>query len=252
MAESIGAFDGATGRRVADSEQENLPDKPRYRRFQYDLIAPHCGRSVLEVGAGLGEFAAQFTGRDRIVVTDVDSRAVHVLKHRFADRPEVDVLQLDVGGHLLIEEPVETVVVINVLEHFDDHAGLLENLSRLVSPGGNIVIWVPGYPALYGDFDRRVGHVRRYTPSTVAGAVRAAGLQVETVKPVNLLGGLAWWAAVRTGGAGAPKSKLVDIYDRLLIPATRTWEQWLPIPFGQSVLCVGRVPNSSAGLTESP
>ena len=44
---------------------------PRYRRCQHDLIAPHCGRSVLEVGAGLGEFAPDprlVAVYDRVVV----------------------------------------------------------------------------------------------------------------------------------------------------------------------------------------
>ena len=56
MAEDRGAFTAATGRQLEAAGR----DKPRYRRYQYDLIAPHCGRTILEVGAGLGEFAEQF------------------------------------------------------------------------------------------------------------------------------------------------------------------------------------------------
>jgi SAM-dependent methyltransferase len=233
-----GAFARATGR-VAD--EEGGVDKPRYRRYQYDLIAPHCGRSVLEVGAGLGEFAAQFTGLERLVVTDVDPQAVALLKRRFDDRPEVEARQLDLSAELHLDEPVESVIAINVLEHFDDDAALLRSLAGLVRPGGSIVLWVPGYQALYGDFDRKVGHFRRYTPSTLADAVRRAGLTVGLCRPVNLLGGLAWWAAVRKGGTGAPNPRLVGIYDRYLVPVTRVLDR-VPVPFGQSILGVAHVP----------
>lgn len=235
-----GAFSQATGRGLEDSSGA---DQRRYRAFQLETIQPHCGRSVLEVGAGLGEFAAQLTGLRRHVVTDVDPAAVTAMAARFADRPEVEARVFDLAeGALELTEPVSTVVAINVLEHIDDDVGALRTLARLVEPGGRIVLWVPGYMQLYGDFDRAVGHVRRYTPTTLTAAIRHAGLSAEVVKPVNLLGGIAWWATVRRGGVGTPRPGLVRTYDRFVVPVTRfTERRWTP-PFGQSVLGVAAVP----------
>jgi SAM-dependent methyltransferase len=239
-----GAGEGAAAGPATGRSEEGGADKPRYRRYQYDLIAPHCGRSLLEVGAGLGEFAAQFTGLDRLVVTDVDPDAVQVLEQRFAERPEVEVRGLDLASGDRLERPVETAVAINVLEHFEDDAGLLALLARSVVPGGTIVLWVPAFQSLYGEFDRSVGHFRRYTPATLRDAAVRAGLAVELVRPVNLLGGLAWWAAVRMGRAMAPQGGAVGVYDRVLVPATRVLDRLVPIPFGQSVLGVLRTPSA--------
>ncbi|MQA61772.1 MAG: methyltransferase domain-containing protein [Actinophytocola sp.] len=239
MEDKSGAFSGATGRSLEGASQQ-----PRYRRFQYDLISPHCGASVLEVGAGLGEFASQFHSLERLIVTDVDPGAVAAMRQTFGDRTEVEVRQLDLDEQLEIGKPVESVVSINVLEHIDDDAGALRSLAELVEPGGSIVLWVPGYQQLYGDFDRKVGHVRRYTPTTLADTVRRAGLDLELVKPVNLLGGIAWWLTVRKGGTGAPNPKLVAVYDRFVVPVTRAIERFIRPPFGQSVLCVARKPRT--------
>ncbi|MDA0633673.1 methyltransferase domain-containing protein [Nonomuraea sp. MCN248] len=240
MSAEEGAFARATGRTA--EREEGGHDKPRYRRYQFDLIAPHCGRSVLEVGAGLGEFASQFTGLDRLVVTDVDPDAVKVMKARFAGRGEVEAAQFDLSCGATLDRPVETAIAINVLEHFEDDAALLTLLARSVVPGGTLVLWVPAYQSLYGDFDRKVGHFRRYTPATLRDAAVRAGLEVELARPVNLLGGLAWWAAVRLGKAGSPKAGAVGLYDRVLVPVTRVLDRVLPIPFGQSILGVFRVP----------
>lgn len=237
MQDNSGAFANATGRTL-----EGASHQPRYRRYQFELIAPHCGQSVLEVGAGLGEFAAQFRSLDRLVVTDVDPGAVDVMRRTFADRPEVEVRQFDLDQRLELDKPVESVVAINVLEHIEDDAGALRSLAELIEPGGSVVLWVPGYQQLYGDFDRKVGHVRRYTPATLSDTVRRAGLDLELVKPVNLLGGIAWWLAVRKGGTGQPNPKLVAIYDRFVVPVTRALERVVRVPFGQSVLCVARKP----------
>lgn len=233
-----GAFAAATGRHL-----EQRRERLNYRRYQYDLIAPRCGPELLEIGAGTGALAAQFTDRRRLIVTDVDPDAVGALERRFADRPEVAARQLDVAtltvprAHQLAAalRPVDTVLAVNVLEHLQDHVQALRALSALVRPGGNLVIWVPGYQQLYGEFDRSVGHVRRYTPRTLSVAARKAGLRVDLCRPVNLLGGIAWWAAVRKGGVGSPNSKLVKIYDAVVVPATRVLDK-LPIPFGQTIL----------------
>jgi hypothetical protein len=72
--------------------------------------------------------------------------------------------------------------------------------------------------------------------------ITAAGLTPELVKPVNLLGGMAWWLTVRRGGVGAPKPALVRTYDRFVVPVTRTLERRITPPFGQSILGVAVVP----------
>jgi SAM-dependent methyltransferase len=232
-----GAFNAATGRSL-----ESDHGKPRYLRYQRKLIRPHCGRSVLEVGAGLGEFADGFTGFDRYVVTDVDTGAVQQMKTRFAARPEVEVQQFDIDGQAVLDDPVDTLVAINVLEHIEDDVEALRCLSKSIRSGGNIVLFVPGYQQLYGEFDRKVGHFRRYTPTTVSSAAQRAGLVVDVTRPVNLLGAIAWWVAVRKGGAGAPNRKLVSVYDRFVVPVTKGIEKFVTPPFGQSVLCVAHKP----------
>jgi SAM-dependent methyltransferase len=235
-----GSFSQATGRGLEDSSGAN---QRRYRAFQLEMIQPYCGSSVLEVGAGLGEFAAQFRGLQRHVVTDVDPAAVASMAARFADRPEVEARQLDLtGGAIEIGDPVSAVVAINVLEHVEADSDALRSLASMVEPGGRIVLWVPGYMQLYGDFDRAVGHVRRYTPDTLRAAIVSAGLAPEVVRPVNLLGGIAWWLTVRRGGVGAPRAGLVRTYDRFVVPVTRAVERRMVPPFGQSVLGVAVVP----------
>ncbi|MFL6129088.1 MAG: class I SAM-dependent methyltransferase [Mycobacteriales bacterium] len=212
----------------------------RYRDYQLSLIGPHLGRSVLEVGSGLGDFSAMITQAGRLVVSDTDPGCLDALRRRFDGDPRVDVLEVDLDVEVSLTEKVESVLAMNVLEHIEDDVAALRALGRLLVPTGAVVLWVPAYPALYGDFDRMVGHHRRYTPASLRATVEAAGLVPELLRPVNLLGGIAWWAAVRRGGAGTASERLVRAYDRLVIPLTRILERrWSP-PFGQSLLCVAR------------
>jgi SAM-dependent methyltransferase len=167
-----------------------------YRRYEFDMVAPHVGRSMLEIGSGLGHFAEQFLPRlDRLVVSDFDPYCVGQLGKRFEGRDEIEVLQFGLPTEIPLAKPVDTVVMMNVLEHIEEDAEALRSLAKVTEPGGRIIIWVPGYMQLYGDFDRKVGHVTRYTPSTLGRTVARAGLRAEVLKPINFLGGIAWWAA---------------------------------------------------------
>ncbi|WP_433476856.1 class I SAM-dependent methyltransferase [Spirillospora sp. CA-142024] len=231
------AGEGALENHLGGDEARN------YRKYEYDTIAPHVGRSMLEVGSGLGHFSEQFAGRlDYLVVSDNDPYCVGELRNRYEDNDDVEVIDLALPADIKIRQKVDTVVMMNVLEHIKDDVQALRDLAAVTEPGGRIVIWVPGYMQLYGDFDRKVGHVTRYTPATLEKSVREAGLVPEVLKPINFLGGIAWWFAVRRGGAGYPDPKLVKIYDRTVVPLTRTIERFVKPPFGQTVICVARVP----------
>jgi SAM-dependent methyltransferase len=228
-----------------------MTDAVRYRRYLLDLLEPHCGGTVLEVGSGLGDLAAELAGFDRLVVTDVDPDCLRRLADRFRDRPEVEVRRFDLDGDASEGLAVDAVLAVNVLEHIVDDAGALRRMAAAARPGGAVVLFVPASPSLYGPHDRAAGHVRRYVPSTLRAAVDAAGLRVQTLRRVNFLGGIAWWVAVRVGGCASPRPGLVRLYDRLLVPVVRVMEsRWRP-PFGQSILCVARVPGASDAAAPS-
>jgi hypothetical protein len=141
-----------------------------------------------------------------------------------------------------VSKPVETVVMMNVLEHIADDVKALHCLAEATLPGGRIVIWVPGFMQLYGEFDRKVGHVTRYSPKTLRATIEGAGLKPEVVKPINFIGGLAWWLSVRKRGVTYPDPRIVKLYDRTVVPLTRLIDKMHP-PFGQTVFAVARVPD---------
>jgi SAM-dependent methyltransferase len=199
---------------------------------------------VLEVGAGMGVFSEKLAaaGLGRLVLADAEQYFLARLRETYGHRPGIEIVELSLPGRPQIGEPVESVVAMNVLEHVEADVQALRDLAAVVTPGGTIVAWVPAYMRLYGEFDRKLGHVRRYTPDTMRAAAEEAGLAVRLARPINFLGGIAWWAAVRRGGVNRPNPRLAALYDTVVVPASRAIERVVRPPFGQSVLCVAEVP----------
>jgi SAM-dependent methyltransferase len=136
----------------------------------------------------------------------------------------------------------DSVVLVNVLEHIEDDAAALRDILTGLRPGGTVVLFVPAFQALYSEFDRLVGHYRRYRKGELAALVRGAGFEVVESRYVNCIGALAWWVVARQLGRFPKSRSAMRAYDRTVVPVIRAVEsRWTP-PFGQSVLCIGRRP----------
>jgi SAM-dependent methyltransferase len=239
-----GALDGLEGDlgSIHARGLEDLAQAGAYRRYITQQVTPHLGASVLQVKAGLGDLTAHLAaGRERLIATDDDPVCLRGLGERFSGPGPVEVAPLDLGQEVKADPPVDSVLAVNVIEYAEDDVAVLRRMAAAARPGGNLVLLVAGYPSLAGAFEKAVGQ-RRYTPGGLREAVMAAGLSVERLGPINLLGGVAWWLAVRMAGMARPTPALVSAYDRLVVPAERLIERNTDIPFGQSLLCVARVP----------
>lgn len=216
---------------------DNLDDADRYRQWIFDLIEPSLGDRILEVGAGHGTFTTLLAAGHSVLATDLSQRCAAVLEDRFAARPEVTVRCCDLAG-ASDAGPFDTVVLINVLEHIRDDDEALQNILALLDAGGRVVLWVPAFARLYSDFDRRIGHYRRYHREALRAQLARAGFTVEDVRYVNSVGALAWWV-VATKLRRTPTGKLgVVAYDRVFVPILRRVEaRWRP-PIGQSILAI--------------
>lgn len=91
---------------------------------------------------------------------------------------EARLLRADVCALPLAESSIDAVVSANLLEHVPDDRGALDELRRVLRPGGRGVIVVPAGPSTYDYYDRFLGHERRYERGELSAKASAAGLEV--------------------------------------------------------------------------
>ena len=231
---------------LVDAEIEailsGLEDATQYRNWLLELAAPHVSGRILEVGAGRGTYSPFLRELgESLVAVEPAPRGAESVQRQVAGLEHVDVVQ----GVLDDVDPAhrfDSAVMFNVLEHIDDDRGVLAGIRSRLDSGGRLVVWVPAFPSLLGDFDRRIGHLRRYRRTSLVALAQEAGFEVVDCRYANLPGFFAWWLVVRALGLTPTFGGLAGVYDRWFVRVVRAVERRVRPPFGQSLLLVARVP----------
>jgi SAM-dependent methyltransferase len=218
---------------------DNLDDATNYADWIVEQFGDHLRGTVVEIGAGAGTITERLCRTaDHVVASDLSPTRVAQLEARFAGSAQVEVVHGDAAS-VVAGRRVDAVVLVNVLEHIGDDVGVLAELRDALRPGGVVALFVPAHPGLYSDFDRRIGHFRRYTRATLATVLSRAGFDVPMVRYVNAPGALAWWLVARTLNKTPTSGPLVQAYDRRVVPVLRKLESGRNPPFGQSLVALG-------------
>jgi SAM-dependent methyltransferase len=221
---------------------ELMQDAGRYRAWVYRLIAPYVGRRVLEVGAGIGNYAEFLLDREALTLMDCSTGCYTALVNRFASQDSVRVVQMDICDPVVLtlrDYPFDTVICLDVLEHTDDVVAL-RHMNALLSSGGTLIVKVPALQALHGTIDQALGHHRRYRRQELLGRLKEAGFHAKRHQYLNPIGAIGWWVNAHLLRRRKQSRLQIRFFDRFVVPFSSWLEGRWPPPFGQSLLAICR------------
>ena len=134
---------------------------------------------------------------------------------------------------------LDSAVYVNVMEHVPDDKAELLHIYGALKPGGHVLIFVPALQWLYSDFDKKIGHYRRYHKDTLAELVKSSGFTIQKIKYMDIGGILPWLIAFKWLKLSMSGGK-VSLYDTVVIPPERFLEDLFEPPIGKNLLVVGR------------
>jgi SAM-dependent methyltransferase len=179
------------------STLNQLAKLDRYNHWIYEHISHALGRRVLEVGSGTGNITQFLCSEGReVTATDIVPSYRSELDRLFGDDPKIRVEKFDLtvkAPDAFIADPFDSVVCLNVLEHIEDDLFALAQMRDSLTTGGKLALLVPAHRFLYGEFDRAVGHFRRYERRELADKLEKAGFIVLEMKFFSLAAALPWF-----------------------------------------------------------
>ena len=212
----------------------------------------HAGdrvRHALEIGCGHG-VARDMIERDLGIAVDgcdLDRGALEMANPGKGRLFVYDILDQDPS----MLGQYDAVFLLDVIEHIEDDTAFLIAALQHLRPGGLIIVNVPASMLFFSDYDRVAGHVRRYTPGSLAKLLVPCAVEVQAIWPWGLL----MVPLLLARKTLLRRAKTADVIragfvppngiSRLLLHGLKNIETALPfpMPFGTSILAWGRLRN---------
>lgn len=171
---------------VAESAQLKTTQAFRhwYYRAKFQLIRSYLRQipslsptsRVADFGCGLGAFLTFLEKKNIFEATRMQGIDVAFSKPGQAIDGTVKILPNWPTDILF-----DFILMMDVLEHIKDDAGILNEASHHLAPHGHIFITVPAFNWLFSAHDRFLGHYRRYTERSLRSII-ARSRDLEIVK----------------------------------------------------------------------
>lgn len=133
----------------------------------------------------------------------------------------------------------DLVCAFDIVEHVEDDAAALGEISRVAKAGGAILLSVPLHPARWTAFDDLVGHRRRYEPGRLVPMLSRHDLHIERSaaygmqpKSSRLLDFGMWWLTHQP-------ERALWWYNRVIMPLGLRFQK--PLDFGAGLIDTSRV-----------
>jgi SAM-dependent methyltransferase len=252
------AFDGWLHQELLAIEDSSLWFRWRNALIWHALAAVGTPEALWDVGAGNGVVAKylQSNGITTVAIEPGRSGA------RSAARRGVgEVVCASLEDLYLPGESLPAVGVFDVLEHLERPDALLEQVHRVVRPGGLLAVTVPAFPALWSDVDVVSGHCRRYRRPELKRLLERSGFDVvylsyqfvAAVPPLAILRTLPWRlgrkrnsdvALRKAVGQVGPRPHGLEALGDAVMHAEAKFCGHFSLPLGTSIMAVARRPPS--------
>lgn len=146
---------------------------------------------------------------------------------RIAHERGLPVVRADALTLPFPDASLDLVVAYDVLEHIRDDDRAVQEICRVLRPGTTALVAVPADPRLWSAHDDAVGHVRRYTRSSLVTLLERNGMDVDSIGSWNVLlrPVAAWRRRKSTGSDLELMSPVLNLGLRAVVAA----ERYLPV-----------------------
>ena len=217
-------------------ELDHFDSAFNFRKYQISLIKEFINGKFLEVGAGKGGLIPFYKNilKD-ITIIEPEKKLFKILKKKYS-KNKIKVKNQTIKD---VKKKYDTIIYYDVLEHIENDLNETKEAKKKLTKNGYLIFSVPAYQSFYSDFDKSVGHFKRYNKQDFVKLEKKTGLKIEK---------LAYYDSV--GFLFLVMNKLFCLKQTNLKNKIYLWNLLMPISklidfltfnkFGKSLLCVFR------------
>ncbi len=217
-----------------------------YYLWYYDLLKEYLGDRIIDFGCGTGIILSTIHSRKNynlLVGVDISKFNIDYNLMKGVEKVELYCADFnDLDFSILIKKNIDTIFLLDVLEHIDSDVEFLEKIYFNMPKGAKLIIKVPNAQFMFNELDKASGHFRRYSKGELNRKCKQVGFNNISLRYMNLVGGLVYLTKKikKTENATFSETysdKKLKIINKL-IPSFQCIDKINVFPFGLSILGV--------------
>jgi len=217
-------------------ELEHFDSASNFRKYQVSLILKYINGNFVEVGAGKGGLVPYYKKIPKnVTLLEPEKKLFKILKKKFYSR------KISIKNHTVneLKSYYDTIIYYDVLEHIKKDLSEVRTASKKLKKNGYLIFNVPAYQSFFSEFDRSVGHYKRYNKKDFINIEKKTNLKIEKLVYYDSIGFLFLVLNKIFSLNQTNLKNKIFLWD-LLIPVSKLIDFLTFNMFGKSLLCVFR------------
>lgn len=212
-----------------------------WKKYYGRFLAPFLKGKVLEVGAGIGGTTSVLCdgSQEKWLCLEPDPKLFAKLEMKIKDKqlPACCYAIKGTTSDLPGTEKYNAIMYIDVIEHIEKDAEELNRARALLADNGYLIVLVPAHQSLYNEFDKAIGHYRRYNKKMLEAAA-AEGLQLRKIRYFDSCGFMASLVNKYFLKQQYPTPRQISFWNRYLVPISKPVDFILNYRLGKTLVAV--------------
>ena len=206
-----------------------------WKKYFANKISNHIQGDVLEVGAGIGSNTKYLIESNPNIKSWTCIEPEKIFIPRIRENLKNLNINFTVKNSTIegISELFDTIIYLDVLEHIDDTKKEFIEINKRLKLGGKLIILVPAYNFLYNEFDRHVGHIKRYNKKVLKQEIKYNKVKIFYLDSMGFFASFFNKILLKKH---LPSKKNILFWDKILIRMSIITDKLIFNRFGKSLI----------------
>ena len=215
-------------------ELEYFDNSNNFRKYQLNLIKKFLKNNTAEVGPGRGGFVNYYKKYCKFLyLIEPDKKLCGLLKKKYPNK-KIIIKNSTINK---IQTKFDTIMYFDVLEHIQNDLKEVLSAKKRLKKNGCLIFSVPAFQIFYNNFDKSVGHYKRYNKEDFITIASKTNLKIEKILYYDSFGLLLIIFSKIFNISNKNLGKNIKIWN-FLIPFSKILDVLTFNKFGKSLLCV--------------
>lgn len=215
-------------------ELDTFDAAKKFRNYQIYYLKSYIKDPFLEVGAGQGGLTNLYKKFTKdITLIEPDKKLFQLLRKKFRKK-NIKIKNQTIDK---IKFKYQTIIYFDVLEHIKSDLKEVKIASKKLKKNGNLIFNVPAHQLFYNEFDKAVGHFKRYNKKDFKDIEKKTNLKIEKLIYYDSIG-LFFLILNKVFRLKETNLKSKIYFWNMLIPLSKIIDKLTFNKFGKSLLCV--------------